>query len=65
MRSNVYIGQIAGAFDQVFLLNGQAWQVIDITSTVVRVRRFHGKANAALFRRHIQAGRYSYLLPPP
>ncbi len=64
VESNVYIGRIVGAFDQVFLLNGQAWQVIDITSTVVRVRRFHGEANAALFRSYVRDGRYSFLLPP-
>jgi len=64
VESNNEIGQIAGLFDDVFLLNGQAWQVIDINSTMIRVRRFRGKANAALFKRHIQAGRYFYLLPP-
>jgi len=57
------IGQIAGIFDDVFLLNGQAWQVIDMSPTTVRVRRFRGKANAAIFKRHIQAGRYFRLLP--
>lgn len=50
--------------EDVFLLNGQAWQVVDAGPTVVRVRRFRGKANATLFKRHIQAGRYFRLLPP-
>lgn len=63
VETNNDIGQVAGIFDDVFLLNGQAWQVIDISPTTVRVRRFRGKANAAIFKRHIQAGRYFRLLP--
>ncbi len=64
VETNNDIGHIAGLFDDIFLLNGQAWQVIDISPTTIRVRRFRGKASAALFKRHIQAGRYFRLLPP-
>lgn len=57
------IGTIAGVFDDVFLLARQAWQVVDVHQTTIRVRRYRGAAKAAVFKSHHHSGQFYRLLP--
>jgi len=58
------IGAIGGVYDDIFLLARQAWQVVTIENGLIRARRFQGKATPAMFSRHTDSGKFSYLLPP-
>lgn len=57
------IGSIAGVFDSVFVLAQRTWQVVSVVGTIIKARRFKGKASAPLFRRHKNVGAFYYLLP--
>lgn len=63
VETNREIGTIAGVFDRVFLLAGGMWEILEVRYPVIRVRRYRGSADPAVFKRHPQAGRYTYLLP--
>ncbi len=58
------IGNIAGFFDEIFILGRRTWRVVSVVNDVICVRRFSGKAAAPLFRRYRNSGAFSYLLPP-
>ncbi|MDI3476696.1 MAG: ATP-dependent helicase Lhr and Lhr-like helicase [Thermoanaerobacterium sp.] len=62
--SSKEIGTIAGVFDEVFVLAGRIWQVVSTKGSIIKVRRFNGKASSALFKRHRNVGAFYHLLPP-
>jgi len=64
LDSGKEIGTIAGSFDEVFVLARKAWKVMSVGSGLIKVRRFEGKASAAMFQRHKNVGAFYYLLPP-
>ncbi|PDW00583.1 hypothetical protein A9Q02_09340 [Candidatus Chloroploca asiatica] len=63
VESNQQVGSVAGVVDQVFLLAGVIWEILDVHYPVMRVRRYRGSADPAVFKRHPQAGRYTSFLP--
>jgi ATP-dependent Lhr-like helicase len=64
IESGKEIGTIAGILDEVFALAGRVWKVISVKDKIVQVRRFKGKASAALFQRRKGIGAFYWLLPP-
>ncbi|HID29789.1 MAG TPA: DEAD/DEAH box helicase [Desulfobacterales bacterium] len=57
------VGTIGGVFDEVFVLAGKVWRTVSVDSNTVRVRRFRGQAEPALFRRRKKVGAFNHLLP--
>ena len=57
------IGEIAGVFDQVFVLGRSTWRVVSVSGDVIRARRFKGQAETPLFQRCGGLGAFDHLLP--
>jgi ATP-dependent Lhr-like helicase len=63
INSQQTIGEVQYPIDEVFVLAGKVWKIINVVVDKIYVKQVKAKASAVKFKRHASKGAFYYLLP--